>query len=115
MRLPLLIALALVSLPAAAVAQATADPALEPTFVIAGSDAKGTLIFVSGLSYGISTLNKAYENAGVRVGICLGDGQQYVGVREIVGILNKDGKKTYAAEDATSIVVSALARNHPCR
>ena len=87
---------------------------VEPEFEIDGASKRASLLFVTGMSYGISFLNNAYENAGVRVGICLPDSKEYIGAGEIVEILNDNDEDAYSADEATNLVVSALARKYPC-
>jgi hypothetical protein len=87
----------------------------EAEFEIDGMTKLASVLLVTGMSYGISYLNKAYENAGVRVGICLPDGKEYIEPREIIKILNEAGKPTYNVNDASSLVISELAKSNPCR
>lgn len=86
-----------------------------PEFDIEGASTGETILFIAGMSYGMSYLNKAYENAGVKVGICLADGKKFIGAKEIVDILNAAGEKTYTSDKATSTVVQELAKRNPCK
>ncbi len=86
----------------------------DPKFDIEGTSETETIVFIAGMSYGLSYLNQAYKDAGVGVGICLPDDKKFIGAREIVDILNTAGKKTYSSEAATSTVVQELAKRNPC-
>ena len=95
-----------------------ADPpatwSANPKFDIEGTSEAETLVFIAGMSYGLSFLNQAYKDAGMNVGICLADEKKFIGTREIVDILNAAGKKTYSSDQATSTAVQELAKRNPC-
>ncbi|MGR8918901.1 MAG: hypothetical protein ACU85V_04730 [Gammaproteobacteria bacterium] len=90
-------------------------PNIEPEFRIDGATERASLLFVAGMSYGLSFLNDAYRNAGVQVGICLPEDKEYIGTQEIVDLLNEADQDEFTASDATSYVVSELARRYRCR
>jgi hypothetical protein len=83
-------------------------------FDIEGQGMIGTMIFISGHSYSLTTSNQLLKQQGKSNFFCK-DGDVDISSKELIDILNKKIKGVVKAEEVSSAISEGLVSLYPCK
>jgi hypothetical protein len=86
----------------------------EPKFSIENSSYTETLIFISGVSYALTSANAELKRSAKQNFFCLKD-TDTVGSKLLIDIINKKHSGSITSEQAIETIIQGLKKRYPCK